>query len=141
MPHRSSNLFGQLTSNEYTVLRSYAVGMGEKEILKLTDFSKIQFLKIRQLLFEKFQVSNVYYLVVKAKQYGFLDTQNFMNELVKTRVLDFIDTNEFELNQGKPLDQKEQWKWYRMFLSFLSSIEQAEILDEKKIPPKRDQDF
>lgn len=138
MPNRSSYLFDQLTSNEYSVLRSYAIGMGENEILKLTGFSDKQFFKIRQMLFEKFQVHNVHFLIVKAKQYGLLDTQNFMNEAIKTSVLDFIISNEYELNQGKPLSKKEQWKWYRLFLSFFSSMEQVTSTREKKIPPKRD---
>lgn len=141
MPDRSSHLFGQLTSNEYSVLRSYAIGMGEKEILKLTGLSEFQFAKMRQMLFEKFQVCNVHFLIVKAKQYGYLDAENFMNEAIKTRVLDFIVSNEFDLNQGKSLSKKEQWKWYRLLLSFLSSIEQITSMPEKKIPPKRDKDF
>lgn len=141
MPARSSHQIDEITVTEYTLLRSYALGMGEDELLKLTGLSRISLFHKRQSLFEKFEVNNVYFLILRAKQYGVLDAQSYLDESLKTSIHNFILANEKEFKPDQSLTQEERWKWYRLLLLFLSTLEQQRGEGIKKIPPKRDRDF
>ena len=127
---------GNITSIEYVVLRAYALGMGELQICQLTHYSPRQLLILKQALFKKLEVENVYYLILKAKQTGVLEATNSIDETTKTKTLAFIEKHASLLKTPPTNALKMQWYWYRMFLSYLVYLAEEQGL--KKIPPKRD---
>ena len=118
---------GKITSNEYVVLRAYSNGMGEEEICKLTDSSPLQLLTIKKTLCQKLEVSNVYYMVKKAKSMGVLDPKNFTDELIRTKTLAFIEHHQTMLESKKLGTTTSRWHWYQILISFLAFLE-----DEKE---------
>lgn len=122
---------GNITSKEYAVLRAYSLGMGEDEICKLIPFSRSQLMTLKETLFKKLGVHNVYSLIQTAKGIGVLDPLNFIDESIKTKTLEFIEKHMTALKSENKITPTMRWRWYRIFLSYVAYLEKS---DPKKNP-------
>lgn len=118
----------ELSPKEKTLLRAYAFGLSDREIVEIINFQRIELQSITQALFKKFRVKNLFILVSKAIDMGFIDYQGSINESTKTAILSFIDQNVQVFSLGERMPEAVRVKWYKVLLIFLE--------EEKKVTKK-----
>ena len=119
----------ELSPKEKTLLRAYAFGLSDREIVEIINFQRIELQSITQALFKKFRVKNLFILVSKAIDMGFIDYQRSINESTKTAILSFIDQNAQVFSLGERMPEAVRVKWYKVLLNFLEEVKKG---DQKK---------
>ena len=124
-----------LSPIEYTILRSYIMGLSEIALRQLLDCTRQELNHYLYDLCKKFRVENVYMLINKALLLGIISDQNYAPEYIKQATLAFIEAAE-DLPMGSEEYTKNKWMIYSYLLEYHCFI--YENLKIKKIPPKRD---
>ena len=125
----------ELSPKENTLLRAYAHGLSEQEIIEIINFKELELKLITLRLFRKFEVKNQFVLISKAIDMGYIDYRGAINESTKTAILNFIEENPTQFSGVGLRSDEVRLRWYGVLLSFLHEIFKA---GSKKIPPKRD---
>ena len=125
----------ELSPKERTLLRAYAYGLSDQEIIEIINFQQIELQSMTLVLFRKFRVKNHFVLISKAIDMGFVDYKGSIDESTKTAILDFIDQNNHVFSLGERMTESVRVKWYKVLLNFLNEVVKG---NNKKIPPKRD---
>ena len=81
----------ELSPKERTLLRAYAYGLSDQEIQEMINFQQIELQTTTLALLKKFRVKNLFVLISKAINMGFVDYKGSIDESTKTAILDFID--------------------------------------------------
>lgn len=131
-PHR------KLTSKEYVLLRALAFGFGENDFCRLLYTSLSSVREKRKALMAKFEVQNEYFLVMKAKQEGYINRTNIISEDIKSRTFEFVKKHHQSFLNQIETPEKGLWGWYHLLLDYFAEMGQVHESETKKIPPKRD---
>lgn len=92
----------KLSSEEYTILRAYLMGLSELALLQLLHCTKQELNKYWYEIFTKLKVENTYLAIKKALQMGLISEENYQSEYIKEATLAFLD------ERGVPLFRRDE---------------------------------
>ncbi len=108
----------KLTTKEFLMLRSYALGMSEQQLQKLLEVNSPKFYKVKHSLLQKLDAQNMYTAVRKGFRLRLLDPINYMEETVKSKTLDFLEKNELAFHKAKEVTGNSIWRFYPLLLKY-----------------------
>ncbi len=130
----------KINDSEYTVLRSYALGLSDVSIRQMLSLDVVNFKRIISSLFQKLEVQNPYFAVKRAYEKGLLCAIGYTDEVVRTKTLEFLENHIRKFQELPASREKAIWECYDLLLEFRNDLNgiREESDEHKKIPPKRD---
>ena len=112
----------KINDSEYAFLRSYALGLSDVSIQQMLSLDVGGFNRIQSSLYKKLEVQNPYFTVKCAYEHRLLCPIGYTDEVVKTKILEFLD-NRIETFQGLSVShEKAILEFYDLLLEFRNDL-------------------